>query len=159
MAGTRQTTLKGGKFMLWLKDSGTQTTIPLSTSAKLSLGSSISDEATKDDGELEYNEVTTRNWSVTNDSKLVDGVSVAMVRATLFTAWQQGTEVEIILGIPANYNADGITAITGNAWTVPTGDYYSGKILIESMDITGDKGSAGTLSLSGKGQGKLTYTA
>ena len=145
----RKQTLQGGKLMLFVGSS----TVDLSTACKLTLTNETSDEATKDDGIWGYDEIVKKSWSATNDGKLNVDDPVANA---LFTNWLNGTQVTIKIGVPANWTQEGVPAA---GWSAPTTKYFTGTAIIESLDLDGTKGSAGTASVTFKGVGALTYTA
>ena len=139
----RVKTLKGEQLMLFVNGS----VIPLSTSCKLTMNMTIDSDATKDDGTEDHSVAGVRSWQVTNDSYLVSS-SVEDLR--------EGDVVTILVGQPANWNFDGIEAVSGG-WSAPTTDYYSGTGIVESIDITADNGSVAAGSVNIKGEGQLQH--
>lgn len=147
-----KTALAGKDLMLWIDNS----VIPLSTSCQLSISTSSSDAATKDDGIFDAQIPETVNWSVTNDSQLCTS---AAALNTIRQAMLNLTKVTIIFGVVSNADNAGVDGTTGaGAWVAPSTGCYTGDGYISSLTEQGDKGSKGSLSITINGAGKLTYT-
>ena len=133
--------------MLWVDGS----TIPLSTSCKIQAQNQLADDGTKDDGEWDHQGVISKQWSVSNDSRLdTDGTTTALLQEL----YDDGEVVPIIIGKPANYNAQGVDA-AGGSWSEPDELYLFGEAVIESVDFAGEKGDWATATVNFKGVGEL----
>lgn len=142
----REKTLKGEQLMLFVGGH----VIPLSTSCKLSISQQIESDATKDDGIYDHNVSGIHSWTATNDSKLY----AAALKDDAGTRLNVGDSVAVIIGIPSNWDAEGVEETT-NGWTAPSGLYWAGQGIIESLDLSADVGSAATGSISIKSTGPL----
>ena len=147
----RKQTLQGGCLMLWIEGD----VIPLSTSCKIQIQNEISDDGTKDDGEWDHAAVIAKNWSCSNDARLdVDGDVMDFIMEYSGTA-----ALNLIIGIPSNYNKQGVEATDEGVWTEPDGDYVGGNVVLDNVEFAGDKGDWATATVSFKGVGELQYYA
>ncbi len=147
----KRNTVDGKDIMLFISGKA----VALATSSKFSLKSKIEETATKDDGQYSDKEQTGIDWNVSSEALYGADASTGatdMAFKELRTAMLAGTKVEVVFGTPANI-AD--TGVPTAGWTAPTSG-LKGNALIESIDITADKGSKAKMSISLQGCGALT---
>lgn len=145
--------LNGKDFMVFVGGKATA----LATSHKLTLTAETGDAASKDDGMWDETIITKLSFEVTTDALIAaDGVTNADSYEAMFDAMIASKAVDVVCGIPANLTNDGVPDA---GWTVPTGVHYTGKALITSLERTDAKGSNSTMTVTMRGQGKLTKVA
>lgn len=138
--------MDGRDFMTFVGGKATA----LATSHKLTVNAETSDSASKDDGMWDEAIVSKMSWEASTEALVsADGTDSY---DTLFDLYLAKEPVDLIMGIPANINKDGVPE---GGWSVPTGNYYKGKALITKLERTDSNGSNATFSASFKGVGKL----
>ena len=133
--------------------------IALAKTFSLTLNAETLDTSSKDDGIWEESElVQARNYDISADAVYCADAERGAVDLTydaLFEKFVAGVAVPFVFGIPSNV-AD---TFPQTGWKAPTNGGYSGKMLITSLALNGNKGEAASLTLNGRGVGALAKQA
>lgn len=145
------TALKGKKFMVFVGGNATA----LATSHSLRMNTETSDTSTKDHGIWSAAEVTRISWEASTEALVTVDASTNSWD-TLFTAMKAGTTVTLKMGVPANYDSDGIPQA---GWSVPTSKYYTGSALITSLERNDPNNEDSSMTATFTGVGELEYVS
>lgn len=133
--------------------------IALAKTFSLTLNAETLDTSSKDDGIWEESElVQARNYDISADavySADANREAVDLTYEALFGKFVAGEAVPFVFGIPSNVT----DTFPQTGWKAPTNGGYSGKMLITSLALNGNKGEAASLTLNGRGVGALTKQA
>lgn len=132
--------------------------IALASSCSLSVSADTLDASSKDDGCWKADDAGDLSWEATTDALLSFDTDRAVdaVFADLFDKMVARELVTVTFGVAGNASTD-CSGIPDAGWEEPvTGVYYTGKAMITSLEATGEKGSAGEMSVSLTGNGALT---
>lgn len=140
--------IKGKDLMLF---NGAGKSYAYATNHSLSISAETSDTSSKDHGIWGSVEVSKYSWEISSENLYtVDGYD------EMFTAMIAGEPIEIKFGLKNE---------TGNDKTVADGDlenwtagasYYTGKVLITSLQANANNGENATYSVTLTGVGKIT---
>ena len=138
--------VKGDALMLFLENAS----IAAATSHTLTINGNTIDTANNDVGFWGSSEIGNITWEVTTENLYTTGAF-----NSLFDAMVQKTKVDIIFGVPSDFNVNGL----GNkeSWTAPTGGYYSGSVYITSLTANANTGENATFSATFTGASPLEY--
>lgn len=142
-----ETIIKGGTLMLFLSNKS----IPLATNHTLTINVSTADSSNKDvgGGAWATSEVAQFSWEASTDNLYsTKGAS------DLFAKLKAGTPIAAKFGVKSD-NADDPLPGSGS-WTAPT-EYFSGNVIITSLEMTAQNGENATFSCTMQGVGALTY--
>lgn len=134
--------------------------VALATSCGLTLSADTLDASNKDDGCWQANDAGDLSWEATTDALVsFDAASEATgaVYETLFDSFVKRELVDVVVGIPGNAAQD-CSGVPEAGWEAPTESAtpsYKGRAMITSLEMTGEKGSAATLSVALTGNGAL----
>lgn len=155
MSVTKGTSLNGQQVMIWIGEK----VVALSTNCTIQYNTNMVDGATKDDGDMDNQEPGTLGWTVTNDFLLTgDARSSDLDFDALVDLWLAKGTVDVTIGKPTNWNAQGLEAAAA-AWAKPTTGIKTGKAYITSMQENHQKGQKSTGSLTLTGAGALTHVS
>lgn len=135
--------------------------IALATSCTLSLSADTLDASNKDDGCWQAQDAGDLSWEASTDALYSADASsegTGAVYETLFDAMTSRTLVPVTFGLPGNAAQD-CSGLPAAGWEAPTESavpHYTGKAMITSLEATGEKGSAATMSVTLTGNGALT---
>lgn len=141
--------IKGSSLMLFKGGKS----IAHATSHKLTVTGKVTSTSDKDGGLWNNGEITGLSWETTSDN-----LYTVAEYDSLFKSLVAGTLVDIIFGIPSNYDINGIAAEdTGDdgGWTAPTTSMYQGKALIGTLTATSNAGDNATFNATFTGVGAL----
>lgn len=144
--------LNGKDLMLFLGGKA----IALAKTCQLQLSGDTMDTDNKDCGIWTGTDISSLSWQVSSEAvaSVDEEVTAAVVYDDMFDLFVAGEPVDIIVGIPTNI-ADGINGVPDEGWTAPSDKGYTGKAIITSLELGGDKGSAGSVSVQLNGDGAL----
>lgn len=138
--------VKGDALMLFLDNAS----IAAATSHTLTVNGNTIDTANKDAGFWGSSEIGNITWEVTTENLYTTGAF-----NSLFDAMVKKTKVDIIFGVPSDFNVNGLG--TKESWTAPTGGYYSGSVYITSLTANANTGENATFSATFTGASPLEY--
>ena len=126
--------------------------IALATSCSLSLSADTMDAGNKDDGCWQANDAGDLSWEASTDALLSfdEDRTTDAVYEDLFDAFVARKLVTVTFGIPGNAVGD-CSGVPEAGWQEPTAPYYEGSAMITSLEATGEKGSASSVTLTGNG--------
>lgn len=138
--------IKGDALMLFLDNKS----IAAATSHTLTVTGNTIDIANKDAGFWGASEIGNITWEVTTENLYTTDAF-----DSLFQSMIQKTKVDIVFGIAADFNANGL----GNkeSWTAPAAGYYSGSVYITSLTANANTGENATFSATLTGASPLEY--
>lgn len=148
----------GKKLMCFVKDGSSYVSIGYATNHTLSTSASTIDVSHKDladvtsGGKWDDQEIDTLSWTVTSENFYsVDAEGQNF--SDLFALYAAGTTVDLKFGIAA----DSSTGVTTGGWTPQTtGQYFSGKAVITSLDLNASVSERASFSVTFQGKGPLT---
>lgn len=131
--------------------------IALATSCSLSLSADTMDAGNKDDGCWQANDAGDLSWEASTDALLSfdEDRTTDAVYEDLFDAFVARKLVTVTFGIPGNAVGD-CSGVPEAGWQEPTAPYYEGSAMITSLEATGEKGSASTMSVTLTGNGPVS---
>lgn len=134
--------------------------IALAKTCQLQLSGDTLDTDNKDCGIWAGTDIGSLSWQVSSEAvaSVDEEVTAAVVYDDLFDLFVAGEPVSIIVGIPTNIAA-GRNGVPEAGWTAPSDKGYTGKAIITSLELGGDKGSAGSVSVQLNGDGALEKLA
>lgn len=147
--------LEGKDVMLFIDGK----TIALATTCSLNVTRESSDASSKDDGVWKRDVPGDMSWSGNGDSLFApkEGLDEAQIAYDeLFKAMVEGKDVEVIFGQISNPGSNGLPE---GGWLPPSNNGYTGKAHVTSLDWTGAKGSAATMTVALTGNGPLSPQA
>lgn len=145
--------VKGKDLMLFVGGKA----IALAKTFTLNLSQETLDASSKDDGEWEANDIVdSKSYDISSDAvySADEAVSASVTYDTLFDKFVAGEPVPFTCGVAANAAAQYPEA----GWTAPTKG-YSGKMMINSLSLNGNKGEAASFSVGARGVGPMTKIA
>lgn len=141
----------GKDLMLWIGGK----VIALSKSCSLSISANMGDAATKDSGIWDDSEVVGLSFTMQNQSvySADENRTVDQTYDALFDAMLARQPIDVTFGIPSTVSDEGLPA---EGWQRrQSGKSYAGKAFITSLELSGEKGSAASASISLQGSGRL----
>ena len=146
--------IKGKSLMLRVDNK----TIALATSCSLNTTTQVTDNRTKDDANGPAGEFDFVDWNASSENVLGmnDNVTAEMVYDELLTLQLAGTVINLSMSLMLNPNG----AIPEGGWQPDTANNkvlkpYSGKALIESLNLNAPVDGVATLSVNFKAVGPL----
>lgn len=147
--------LEGKDVMLFIDGK----TIALATSCSLNVTRESSDASSKDDGVWKTDVPGDMSWSANGDSLFApkEGLDKAQIAYDeLFKAMVESKDVAVVFGAVTNPGAGGFPE---GGWIAPSTTGYAGNAHVTSLDWTGAKGSAATMTGALTGNGPLAPQA
>lgn len=141
--------VKGNQLMLFKGGFS----IAHATSHKFTMTAKSSSVSDKDGGLFATNQVTGLSWEIT-----ADHLYTVKEYDSLFDSLIVGDAVDVVFGLPSDYNVSGLVAEDDGptkGWTAPTTGMYSGKVLITSLATTANAGDNATYSVTFTGTGAI----
>lgn len=135
--------------------------IALATSCTLSISADTLDASNKDDGCWQAQDAGDLSWEATTDALYSADASTegaGAVYETLFDAMVARKQMGVSFGLPGNAAQD-CQGLPEAGWEEPASSatpHYTGKAMVTSLETTGEKGSAATMSVKLTGNGALT---
>lgn len=142
-----KTIIEGSNLMLFLNSA--MKSIPLATSHTLSISAETSDVSNKDvaDGKWKAEQIKQFSWEATTDN-----LYAADAFDELFAAMTAGTPINAFFGLKAN-----VTPFV-DYWNLDTTQpFYTGQVIITSLQANAQNGENATFSATFTGVGELHY--
>ena len=139
--------VKGDALMLFIDGQS----IAAATSHTLTINSNTIDIANKDLGFWGSSEIGNITWELTSENLYTTGAF-----AGLFDSMVNKTKVDVVFGVPADFNPNGLGP-NKESWTAPTTNYYSGSVYITSLTANANTGENATFSVTLTGASPLVY--
>lgn len=146
--------IQGGDLMLFLNKGSKKVSIAFATNHSISISAETTDTTHKDvKGGWTSSNVKTLSWEVSTENLYSnDGEGVTF--GDLYDLMVAKTEIEGVFGV----NAGSTQEVPTGGWVAPTsGDYFSGKVIITSLEANAPAGDNATFTCSFKGVGALTH--
>lgn len=148
---------RGKDLMLFVSEIEGDKSIAWATNHTLSLTANVSDVSTKDNGIWSSSLVTGYSWEISSENLFSeDGY------ASLYNKMIAGKPIDVKFGLKAQTNdkvvANGDTPDGDIEYFTPkTQGYYSGKVIITSLQANAAVGDNATMSVTLTGVGKLDF--
>lgn len=129
------------------------------TNSSISLSADSTDVSHKDYGSGWNNSViTSRSWEMTTDALYAEDVlsGAGGTFETLFDAYINGTEVEVVFGATTNAGATTRNPnVPAEGWTFSSHTSYKGKARVTSLSVSAGVGDNATYSVTFTGLGPV----
>lgn len=139
----------GKDFMLFVNGKA----LALATSCKLSISTETIDTQSKDSGIWTEKDIKKLSWNGSSENLFSADEGISGYD-TLVDLMLKRQPVEAKFGIPANADA---SEVPSGGWSLPAA-FYSGKVLVTSLELNAPDGDKATFSATFEGTGALTST-
>lgn len=144
-----QNIVRGNKLMLFYNGKS----LAFATSHTLSISANTVDISTKDHGVWSASDVGNMSWELSSENLYTE-----VDYDKLFEAMLNKTPIDVVFGIPTDYDVNGLGTSKEN-WTAPTKGCYTGKAVITSLSVNANVGENATYSCTFSGYGAITKIA
>ncbi len=148
--------VKGGDLMLFIGEGVDKKSIGYATNHTFSVNAATVDVSNKDEGggDWESSEVSRLSWSATSENFYADGAA-GMTYTDLLNLMTNKTQVNVVI-------SDVDTSVSSNfsptdGWTMGYA-VFSGKAIIESLELNAQNGEYATFTISLKGISPISGT-
>ena len=150
--------IKGSDLMLFVQNGQTKKAIAYATNHTLEISSELQNTSNKDEGASDWSsqEVGLLSWTVSSENFF----SMDATQNTyndLFDMMIAKQPIEVVFSMKSETGVSDVTETTGQAWT-PAVPKYTGKAVINSMNLNAPNGEYATFTVSLTGIGALTKT-
>lgn len=144
---TPEKIVKGGRLMLFIDSKS----VAYATSHTLSVSAETTDTSSKDHGKWGATEVNRCTWEITSEN-----IYTHKSYDALYDKMIAGEKVTVIWGEKAEDDSAGTVADGDFAnWTPAAAGYYTGSVLITSLQANANNGENATFSVTLTGVGKF----
>lgn len=150
--------IQGGDLMLFLKkgsgSTASKVSVAFATNHSISISTETTDTTHKDiKGGWTSSAVKTLSWEVSTEN-LYSNDGEGITFGDLYDLMVSKTEIDGVFGV----NASTAQTVTTGGWVAPTsGEYFSGKVIITSLEVNAPAGDNATFTCQFNGVGALTH--
>jgi len=146
--------IQGGDLMLFFDGKS----IAEATSHSLSIQFESTETTTKDQGGYWKNfDYKSASWTATSENLMSDSTDGYTFK-DLFDAAVSKEQFDVVFGPKISAQASS-TEVPEGGWDESTANYYSGKVIITSIELNAPNGDNATYTINLQGCGALTYHA
>lgn len=151
--------VKGGDLMLFVGTQGAEKSIAYATSHTLDISAELKDASNKDEGGGDWStqEVGLLSWTASTEN-LYTTSGKGNQFATLFDSMIAKTPISAVFTLKKESGTEAPNAGWQSAAAGAQSPKYSGKVIINSLNVTAQNGEYATMSATFTGVGALTKT-
>lgn len=154
--------INGSDLMAFVESNESYKSIAYATNHVLNVTMNTKDSSTKDNGNgiWQFFEAGLMGWTIQSDNLMSDSAGTGFSMDDLFEMMLKRTPIDVAFALQGNITdytqkLDQEFVAPAGGWTPDKTNYYHGKALITSLNITGQNGENATASVTFTGCGNL----